>query len=135
MLGPFALAASSVLEDRDVIAAAISAPSLWVATDEGEIVGVLRGGRTDHRGRTVLSSLFVDGQRHREGIGRTLMERFEQEYAARGVDTFKLAATLHAVPFYLSMGYQRSTGVPTMASFGEPGLAYQPMKKTLPQQD
>jgi len=134
MLGPFALAGSSMPEDREAIAAAISAPSVWVAEDEGEIVGVLRGGRTDDRGRTVLSSLFVDGQRHRQGIGRTLVEWFEQEYAMRGVDVFKLSATLHAVPFYLAMGYQRSTGVRTMASFGESGLAYQPMKKTLPQQ-
>ena len=103
--------------------------------NDGEIVGVLRGGRTDRRGRTVLSSLFVDGQRHRQGVGRTLVEQFEQEYTARGVDVFKLSATLQAVPFYLAMGYQRSTGVRTMASFGESGLAYQPMKKTLRQQD
>jgi len=82
----------------------------------------------------VLSSLFVDGHHHRQGVGRTLVERFEQEYTARGVDVFKLSATLHAVPFYLRMGYQKSTGVRTMASFGESGLAYQPMKKTRPQQ-
>ena len=135
MLGPFAVAGSSMPEDREAIATAISAPSVWVAEDNGEIVGVLRGGRTDRRGRTVLSSLFVDGQRHRQGVGRTLVEQFEQEYAERGVDVFKLSATLYAVPFYLAMGYQRSTGVRTMASFGESGLAYQPMKKTLPQQD
>lgn len=133
MLGPFALAGSSMPEDREAIAAAISAPSVWVAEDDGEIVGVLRGGRTDHRGRTVISSLFVDGQRHRQGVGRTLVEQFEQEYAERGVDVFKLSATLYAVPFYQAMGYQRSTGVRIMASFGEPGLAYQPMKKTLRQ--
>ncbi|MGB9359866.1 MAG: GNAT family N-acetyltransferase [Acidimicrobiia bacterium] len=134
MLGPFALAGSSMPEDQEAIAVAISAPSVWVAEDEGEVVGVLRGGRTDHRGRTVLSSLFVDGQRHRQGIGRTLVAWFEQEYATRGVDVFKLSATLYAVPFYLRMGYRKSTGVRTMASLGESGLAYQPMKKTLPQQ-
>ncbi|MEN8041095.1 MAG: GNAT family N-acetyltransferase, partial [Actinomycetota bacterium] len=117
MLGPFALAASTMSQHREAIVEAISAPSVWVAEDDGEIVGVLRGGRTDHRGRTVLSSLFVDGQHHRQGIGRTLVERFEQEYAERGVDVFKLAATLHSVPFYLSIGYKRSTGVRTMGSF------------------
>jgi GNAT superfamily N-acetyltransferase len=135
MLGPFALADSSMPQHREAIATVISAPSVWVAEDGGEIVGVLRGGRTDRRGRTVLSSLFVDGQRHRQGVGQMLVEQFEQEYPERGVDVFKLSATLHAVPFYLSMGYQRSTGVRTMASFGESGLAYQPMKKTLPQRD
>ena len=78
---------------------------------------MLRGGRTVGRGRTVLSSLFVDGQRQRQGVGRTLVEHFEQEYAERGVDVFKLSATLLAVPFYLAMGYQKSTGVRTMARF------------------
>jgi GNAT superfamily N-acetyltransferase len=135
MLGPFALAGSSMPDDREAIAAAISAPSVWVAEDNGEIVGVLRGGRTDHRGRTVLSSLFVDGQHHRQGVGRKLVERFEQEYAAKGAKVSRLSATLYAVPFYLSMGYKRSTGERTMSSFGEPGLLYQPMTKTLPQQD
>ena len=135
MLGPFATAGSAMPQHREAIAAAISAPSVWVAEDKGEIVGVLRGGRTDGRGRTVLSSLFVDGQRQHQGVGRALVEQFEREYTARGVDVFKLSATLLAVPFYLAMGYQRSTGVRTMASFGDPGLSYQPMKKTLPRQD
>lgn len=135
MLGPFALAGSSMPEDRKAIAAAISAPSVWVAEHDDEIIGVLRGGRTDRQGRTVLSSLFVNGQHHRQGVGRKLVERFEQEYAAKGTEVFRLSATLYAVPFYLSMGYKRSTGERTMSSFGEPGLMYQPMMKTLPQQD
>ena len=77
----------------------------------------------------MLSSLFVGRQYHRQGIGRALVERFEQEYTARGSTVFKLASTLHAVPFYLSVGYRRSTGVRFMSSFGESGLPYQPMKK------
>jgi len=131
MMGPFAFAHSSLPEHRDAIAGAISAPSVWVAEVDGEIVGVLRGGRTDHRGRTVLSSLFVSGRHHRQGIGRGLVKRFEQEYVGRGSSVFKLAATLYAVPFYLSVGYKRSTNVRSLRSFGEPGLPYQPMKKTL----
>lgn len=131
MSGPFAFARSSLPEHREAVASAISAPSVWVAETDGKIVGVLRGGRTDHRGRTVLSSLFVNGRRHRQGIGRGLVERFEQEYAGRGSSVFKLAATLYAIPFYLSVGYKRSTNVRSLQSFGEPGLPYQPMKKTL----
>jgi GNAT superfamily N-acetyltransferase len=133
MLGPFAFAHSPLPEHREAIADAISAPSVWVAEVDGEIVGVLRGGRTDHRGRTVLSSLFVCGRHQRQGIGRGLVERFEQEYAGGGSSVFKLASTLYAVPFYLSVGYKRSTGVRSLRSFGEPGLPYQPMKKTLMQ--
>jgi len=131
MLGPFAFARSSAPEHRDAIAEAIEAPAVWVAEQDGEIIGVLRGGRVDHLGRTVLSSLFVSGEHHRQGIGRALVERFEGEYIAKGVRVFKLSATLYAVPFYLSVGYRKSTGVRTMSSFDESGLLYQPMKKVV----
>jgi len=131
MLGPFAFARSSASEHRDAIAGAIRAPSVWVAERGGEILGVLRGGRVDHLGRTVLSSLFVSGKHHRQGIGRALVERFEREYLAKGVRVFKLSATLYAVPFYLSTGYKKSTGVRSMSSFDESGLPYQPMKKVV----
>ena len=131
MLGPFAFARSSAPEHREAIASAIEAPSVWVAEQDGEIVGVLRGGRTDTKGRTVLSSLFVSGKHHRQGIGRALVEQFEAEYEAQGVSVFKLSATLYAIPFYLSVGYKKSTGVRSMSSFDEFGLPYQPMKKVV----
>ena len=131
MLGPFAFARSSAPEHRDAIAEAIEAPAVWVAEQDGEIIGVLRGGRVDHLGRTVLSSLFVSGEHHRQGIGRALVERFEGEYIAKGVRVFKLSATLYALPFYLSVGYRKSTGVRSMHSFEEGGLPYQPMKKVV----
>lgn len=131
MLGPFAFARSSAREHREAIAQAIEAPSVWVAEADEEIVGVLRGGRTDHLGRTVLSSLFVSGKYQRQGIGRALVERFEAEYQAKDVSIFKLSATLFAVPFYLSAGYRKSTGVRSMHSFEEGGFPYQPMKKVL----
>jgi len=131
MLGPFAFAGSPMRDHQRAIASAIPAPSVWVAEYENEIVGVLRGGRTDHRGRTVLSSLFVAGQHHRRGIGRALVARFESEYRAPRLMVFTLASTLHAVPFYLGVGYKRSTGARSGSSFGEPGLMYQPMKKVL----
>jgi len=131
MLGPFAFANSPNPEHKVAIAKAIEAPSVWVAKQNGKIVGVLRGGRTDYIGRTVLSSLFVDGKCHRQGIGRALVEQFEAEYVARGVTVFKLSATLYAIPFYLSMGYKKSTGLRSMHSFEEDGLPYQPMKKVV----
>ena len=132
MLGPFAFARSSRSAHRQAVARAISAPSVWVAEHQGEIVGVLRGGRTDDKGRTVLSSLFVGRQHHRQGIGRDLVERFELEYAARDSKVFKVASTLYAVPFYVSVGYRKSAGVRSMSSAAPtPGFPYQPMKKTL----
>lgn len=131
MLGPFLYARSSEPSHRKAIAEAIHASTVLVAEMNGQIVGVLRGGRTDRLGRTVLQSLFVSGRHHRQGIGRKLVERFERKYIARGVTVFKLLATLHAVPFYHEMGYRKSTGIRSIHSFGGHGLPSQPMKKVV----
>ena len=131
MLGPFLHARSNEAPHQKAIADAIAAPSVWVAEVDRSIVGVLRGGRVDELGRTVLQSLFVSGQYHHQGIGQALVRKFEQKYIARGVTVFKLLATIHAVPFYLAMGYRKSTGVRTIHSFEGFGLKSQPMKKVL----
>jgi GNAT superfamily N-acetyltransferase len=131
MLGPFLYAHSTESAHRESIAKAIHAPTVLVAEMDCQIVGVLRGGRTDQLGRTVLQSLFVSGSHHRQGIGRKLIEHFEQEHISRGVTVFKLLATLQAVPFYLEMGYKKSTGVRSIHSFEGQGLPSQPMKKVL----
>lgn len=129
MLGPFLYARSPELAHQKAIAEAIDAQTVLVAEIDGQIIGVLRGGRTDELGRTILQSLFVSGSHHRQGIGQKLVECFEQEYVARGVTVFKLLATLYAVPFYRAMGYRKSTGVRLIHSFEGRGLPSQPMKK------
>jgi GNAT superfamily N-acetyltransferase len=131
MLGPFLYARSSEPAHQKAIAEAIRAPTVLVAEMDGRIVGVLRGGRGDEKGRTVLQSLFVSGSCHRQGIGRKLVERFEKEYVGRGVTVFKLWATIYAVPFYQAMGYRKSTGVRLIHSFKGQGLPSQPMKKVV----
>ncbi len=98
---------------------------VYVAVDSDQIVGVLRG-RT-----TRLGSLFVTGDRHRSGIGRQLVERFERDAARAGATEIKVAATLHGLPFYLRMGYKKSTGLRLGRSFDGRGLPEQPMKKRL----
>jgi GNAT superfamily N-acetyltransferase len=98
---------------------------VYVAETNGEIVGVLRGRKNR------LASLFVRGDYHRQGIGRELVERFEQESLRQGVTVIRVAATLYAVPFYLALGYKRSTGVRTGWSFEGRGLKIQPMRKVL----
>ncbi len=98
---------------------------IFVAEDEGEIVGVLRC----RPGR--LQSLFVRGDHHRQGIGRMLVERCEDECARRGSTVIHLAATLYAIPFYQAVGYKKSTGVRNCWSFDGRGMKYQPMKKDL----
>ena len=76
-----------------------------------------------------IQSLFVGGAYHRRGIGRQLVAHCEQECIRQGAGTIKVASTLLAVPFYLAMGYKRTTGVRNGWSFEGTGLRYQPMKK------
>jgi len=125
LLGPFHHARSPDKAHREAIAQVIRAAMVFVADDDGEIVGVLRGRRDK------LQSLFVSGDHHRQGIGRRLVERFEGECAQQGATAIRVAATLYAVPFYLNVGYKRTTGVRTGRSFEGTGLKYQPMKKIL----
>ena len=124
-LGPFQYARSPEKVHQEAIASVIQASMVFVTENDGEIVGVLRG-RKDK-----LQSLFVKGNFHRQGIGRALVERFEQKCLEQGADEIKLMSTLFAVPFYQAVGYKRSTGVRKMHSFEGEGLEYQPMKKVM----
>lgn len=125
LLGPFQHAHSDDPARQQAIAGVIPADMVFVAEEEDQIVGVLRG-RTDK-----LQSLFVDGRHHRRGIGRQLVQRFEQECLRQGATVVRIMATLYAVPFYLEMGYKKSTGVRYGRTFEGVGLPYQPMKKVL----
>lgn len=124
-LGPFQYARSSEKDHQDEIAKVIRAEMVLVAEKDGEVVGVLRGRREK------LQSLFVRGDCHRQGIGRRLVERFEQSCVAQGAERIGLNATLYAVPFYKAVGFKKTTGVRRMRSFEGEGLEYQPMKKII----
>jgi len=124
-LGPFQYAGSPVKSHQEAIARAIKASMVFVAENDGEIIGVLRGNKNK------LQSLFVDGDNHRQGIGRRLVARFEQESIRQGSNVIRLMSTLYAVPFYQDRGYKKSTGERRMRSFDGEGLKYQPMKKIL----
>lgn len=125
LLGPFQHAHSELEEHQRQIEHMIWSETVLVAEDAGKIVGILRGRRER------LGSLFVHRDYHRQGIGRRLVECFEQESIAQEVRLIRVAATLYAVPFYTAMGYKRSTGVRSGWSFEGHGLRIQPMKKVL----
>ena len=127
LLGPFRNARSADPVHQKAIAEIIQASILLVAEDEGEIVGVLRGRKER------LQSLFVAGSHHRQGIGRRLVELFEQECRQQGAARIRVAATLFAVPFYRELGYKKTTGVRAMPCFDGEALPYQPMIKVLPE--
>jgi GNAT superfamily N-acetyltransferase len=124
LLGPFKHARSAEQSHQEAIARVIRADMMLVAEEDGEIVGVLRGRKQR------LQSLFVRGDHHRLGIGRGLVEHFEQACKEQGATEIRVAATLYAVPFYQEMGYKKTTGVRSGWSF-DGRLPWQPMKKVL----
>jgi GNAT superfamily N-acetyltransferase len=130
LLGPFRYARSPEPYHQRAIAEAIQAEMVYLAQDVTpgtgpEVVGVLRG-RPDK-----LQSLFVRADHHRQGIGRRLVGCYERQCRRQGSTAIKVQATLYAVPFYLAMGYVRSTGVRSMKIFEGTRFPYQPMKKVL----
>jgi len=92
----------------------------FIATIDGEIVGIVRGGT----GR--IGNLFVDSNCQRKGIANRLVSKFEKEAKRLGVAIIKITASLYSVPFYLAAGYKKTTGVRNYK-----GIKIQPMKKVL----
>jgi GNAT superfamily N-acetyltransferase len=127
LLGPFRYAGSEDPARQSAIALILRAEKIFVAEDQGEILGVLRC-RIER-----LQSLFVRGDYHRKGIGRGLVEHCEAWCASQGSSAIRLAATLYAIPFYEAVGYKKSTGIRHGWSFEGQGLQYQPMIKRLKQ--
>lgn len=124
-LGPFQHAESIEPAHQAAVARVLRSEMVFVADVDGVIAGVLRG-RLDR-----LASLFVHRDYQRRGIGRRLVERFEDECRRRGATVIRVAATEYAVPFYEVMGYKRSTGLRIGWSFEGHGLPIQPMRKVL----
>jgi GNAT superfamily N-acetyltransferase len=84
---------------------------LLLALDGGESVGYLLGFRhlTFYANGPVgwVEEVVVRDQERGRGIGRILMDAFEQWAAARGCALVALA-TRRAAPFYLALGYEES---------------------------
>ena len=125
MLGPFRHAHSSDEAHRKAIIEILRSPMFYVAESNGNIAGILRGRKER------LASLFVHKDFHHLGIGRELVEHFEAASARQGVSVVRLAATLYAIPFYLKLGYKKSSGLRKSWSFDGHGFPYQPMKKKI----
>lgn len=124
-LGPFAYAGQDDPGRLEDLHAVIQSEVVFVAEVEGQIAGVLRG-RLNR-----LGSLFVAKEYQGRGVGTALVEYFESAVRDQGSQVIRVASSLYAVPFYLKMGYKRSTGVRRGWSFQGHGLPIQPMKKIL----
>ena len=110
---------------RQAIAQAISAPMVFVAEEDGEIVGVLRGGE----GSTAKP--VAKGSRHRQGIGRKLVEH-SSESRSGAAKVIRVAATLYAVPFSSRDRLSESAGVAPAGVSRFHGLKIQPNAQGVP---
>jgi GNAT superfamily N-acetyltransferase len=109
---------------RQVIASVIAAPIVWVAEDAGDLVAccaAVRGGCT---------SLFVAAERQRQGIGRMLMDRFEDQCGRRAARRSPWPPR----PTPCRSTSASASGVDRPAhddDLRRPGFTTQPMKKRL----
>ena len=125
MLGPFRYAHSSDDAHRKAIIEILRSPMFYVAESNGKIAGILRGRKER------LASLFVHKDFHHQGVGRKLVNHFETESVRQRISVIRVAATLYAIPFYLKLGYRKSSGLRNSWSFEGYGFPYQPMKKVI----
>ena len=95
-------------------------PLFFVAEEKGKIIGIVRG--TKNR----VINLFVYGQYHRKGVGKKLMQKFEQEAKKQHSKEIRIRASLFAIKFYQGAGYKKTTGIRNFM-----GLKVQPMLKVL----
>lgn len=93
-------------DDLVVTAEGIERHATFVASMEGEIVGVCQLQQSDDH--TMLEHVWVDPTRHRQGVGRALVEHARGQ--ARGV--IAIVADPNAEEFYTKLGARRVGEVP-----------------------
>jgi GNAT superfamily N-acetyltransferase len=93
-------------DDLVLTAEAIERHATFVASLEGEIVGVCQLQQSDDH--TMLEHVWVDPRRHGLGVGRALVEHARQN--ARGV--IAIVADPNAEAFYVKLGARRVGEVP-----------------------
>jgi len=92
----------------------------FVAVVNNSVIGVIRGDEKR------IWNLFVNGNYHRRGVAKSLVETFEKEAKKHKAKKIKIIASLYSVPFYVSVGYKKTTGIRNYK-----GIKVQPMKKVL----
>ena len=92
----------------------------FVAEKHDQIIGMLRA--VDNR----IVNLFVNEKFHKNGIGKRLIQSYENKCRKLCYQEVVLRSQAYAVPFYRACGYKRTTGIRN-----KDGLLVQPMKKQL----
>jgi len=103
-------------EERDPANYEVTADDVvfLVATDDGEVVGfaeIATGpdatAEYDVPGDAAVRAVYVAPDRAGEGIGTELLAELERRGRQRGVETVLVTASLNALGFYESRGYER----------------------------
>ena len=91
--------------EQELYSSLSSADIFYVYEENGKIAGMVRGRKNR------VHTLFVGAGRQNKGIGRRLMEKFEQRAKEQGTEFIEIHASLAAAAFYEKMGYKKLGGV------------------------
>lgn len=95
-------------------------PLFYVTEVNNSVVGMIRG----EQDRIV--NLFVAIKFQRKKIGSLLLRHYEIACEQEGAEIIRVQSSIYAIPFYVSHGYKKTTGVRHVN-----GLKVQPMKKII----
>ena len=91
--------------EQELYSSLNSTDIFYVYEENGTITGMIRGKKNR------VHTLFVGVGRQNKGIGRKLMEKFEQSAKEQGAEFIEIHASLTAAAFYEKMGYIKKGGV------------------------
>ncbi len=92
-----------------------------VAEADGRVVGFgsLRLEPSERDSDAEVTAVYVHPSVARQGVGTAIYTELEGQARARGVQSLGLSASLNAVPFYETQGYERVREAPHEFSAGE----------------
>jgi N-acetylglutamate synthase-like GNAT family acetyltransferase len=80
----------------------IQSKEFYVAEEDGAVIGF--GTLNQRQGE--IEAVYVSPEVVRRGAGKALLQRLEERAQALGIKSLKMDASLNAVPFYESAGYE-----------------------------
>ena len=95
-------------------AEAIRNKEFYVAEEEGAVIGF----GTLNPEENEIEAVYVSPQVVRRGVGSAILVRLEERARDLGLKTLKMDASLNAVPFYRSAGYESQKGMKHRLSSG-----------------
>ncbi len=77
----------------------------YVAEEDGAVIGF----GTLNRQQNEIEAVYVSPEVVRRGVGSAILRRLEERARDVGLKSLKMDASLNAVPFYRSAGYESQT--------------------------